>query len=299
MSKRLSFLAKCRYLWHAAVAYFFYAIFCILPPAAASALGGFIGRVIGWRHEGSRRALRNLQLVLPERAAEHKTIIRGMWDNFGRILGEYPHLQKIWNDGHIEVVGAENLPVDPKGVVFLTAHLANWEIAPTIALQNGWDMAVIYRPLNNIYLDSLLRRVRNGGEQKLFTKSAEGAMELMRHVRRGGAAGLLVDQRLTDGVNVPFFGQPALTSQFPAILALRYGARLLPARVERINGIQQRLTLYPMLKNPDQGSENEKIVEITSAINNMFEQWIRARPDQWLWSHRRWRLKKKKKNAIL
>lgn len=278
------------YFLQAVVTWPLFGLLWLLPPAVASAVGGWIGRQLGRVHGGTKIAYKNLQLVMPERAAEHDAIVRGMWDNLGRVLGEYPHLLRLWHDGKIDVVGRANVPADTGKIVFVAAHLANWELGPLVAARTGWPMASIYRPLNNKYLNPLLRRMRNFSQQNLFPKSAEGAMELMRHVRRGGAAGLLTDQRLGDGINVPFFGQPAMTAPIPAVLAVKYGAQIVPVQVERLGGTHFRVTLNAPIEIPTEGDEATKILAVTARLNDLFESWIRQRPEDWLWMHDRWRI---------
>jgi Kdo2-lipid IVA lauroyltransferase/acyltransferase len=114
----------------------------------------------------------------------------------------------------------------------------------------------------------------------------------MRYVRGGGNAGLLMDQRMAGGVEVPFFGLPAYAPQTAALLAIKYNAVLLPVRVERLGGTRQRVTIYAPPVLPTDGTESERITKLTADIYVQFESWIRARPEQWLWMHDRWRLNK-------
>jgi len=285
------FLKTLRYLLEAVITYPVYGFSWLLPVSAASGFGALIGDAFYYLHSGTRRARRNLQRVMPERAAEHEEIIRGMWRNFGRVFMEYPHLEKMWKSGRVSVTGQENVE-NNKGqpCVLVAAHLANWELGPLIARKYGWRMAAIYRPLNNTLIDPLLRYARRADNELLFPKSPEGAMALMRYVRGGGNAGLLMDQRLTGGVEVPFFGIPAMAPPTAALLAIKYNAVLLPVRVERLGGAKQRVTVYPAPSLPTEGTEAERIAALTADIYKLFEEWIRARPEQWLWMHDRWRL---------
>ena len=281
------------YFLQAIVAWLLFGFMWVLPPRAASAAGGWLGRQLGRVHRGSRIAHKNLQLVMPGRVAEHDAIVTGMWDNLGRVLGEYPHLLRLWRDGNVELAGRGNVPEETQKIVFVAAHLANWELGPLVAARSGWPMASIYRPLNNKYLNPLLQRMRKFSQQDLFSKSAEGAMGLMRHVRKGNAAGLLTDQRLGDGISVPFFGQPAMTAPIPALLAVKYGAIIIPVQVERLRekgGVQFRVTLHRPMAVPVEGDEATRILQLTASINAVFEEWIRARPADWLWMHDRWRI---------
>ncbi|MGE3771248.1 MAG: lysophospholipid acyltransferase family protein [Bdellovibrionales bacterium] len=281
-----------RYALEAALVYPLFAVAWVLPTPLASLLGAGIGQLFYYVHPGTCRARKNLQLALPERAAEHEDIIKGMWRNMGRVLFEYPHLNRLWDSGRLQVVGAEIAEANRnKPVVFVAAHLANWEIGPLVMAKNGWDIAGLYRPPNNPFIMPLLHFARRVSRQKLFPKSAKGAMDFMRHVRAGGYGGVIMDQRLTEGVEVPFFGHPVLAPSLAAMLAVRYGVTVIPTRVERLGGTRQRGTVYPPLQVPAEGTDDQRITAMTASIYRVFEEWIRARPEQWLWMHDRWKLK--------
>ena len=287
------------YFLQALPVWLLYGVLRVLPPQAASNLGGTVGWWIGRFHRGTKTVRENLQLALPDRAAEHAAISHAVWRNLGRVLGEYPHLAALLDSGAIEVIGAENVPDDGRRVLFLTAHLANWELCRAIAARQGWDMASIYRPLNNRFLDPLLLRLRRAAGQKLFKKQ-EGGREIIRHARSGGAVGMVGDQRLSDGIAVPLFGHPALTTTLPGVLAVRFGARIVPAQVERLSEapLRYRVTMHPVVPVPDAGTDQEKIDALTVTMNRIYEGWIAARPGQWLWMHDRWRPRRRKGGAV-
>lgn len=288
MAKKITPLKRLSYIAQSVPAYLLFGLFQILPLSVTSYCGGCVGRLIGKFHPGTKRAHKNLQLVLPERAAEHRAIVSGMWDNLGRVMGEYARFRAMMLDSrYVEMVGIEHVPLDGK-VVFLTAHLANWEVCRTFAAQRGWNIGSVYRPLNNPYVDWLLRRLRAVPGQALFPKH-NSARELIRYIRDGHSVGLVGDQRLSDGVSMPFFGIPALTSTMAALLVVRYGARIVPVQVERMKNSKLRMTVHPVLEVPQAGTDQEKIDGLTAAINLMYEDWIRQNPQQWLWMHDRWR----------
>ena len=292
MPKAITPLKRFSYLAQAIPAYVLLVVFRLLPLGAASWLGGRIGRLVGLFHPGTRRAYLNLRMALPERAAEHKRIVAGMWDNLGRVIGEYARFRDMLQDTRfVEMAGTEHVPEGGR-IVFLTAHMANWEVCRSLAAQRGWNMASIYRPLNNIYLGPLLDRLRGVPGQVLFPKQ-NSAKELIRFIRNGDTVGLVGDQRLSDGMQAPFFGIPALTTTFPALLAVRHGGRIIPAQVERLaegkHAGKLRMTIHPEIPVPGAGTDQEKIAALTLAINRMYEEWIRLHPEQWLWMHDRWR----------
>src|SRR5690349_14630804 len=110
--------------------YLLYGIFMVLPLDTASAFGGWIGRTVGPRLRTSRKAVRNLERAMPELTPERRNeIVVGMWDNLGRVMAEYPHLDEIWK--RTEVIGAEivhNIVASKTPTLFFSAHTGNWEV---------------------------------------------------------------------------------------------------------------------------------------------------------------------------
>jgi KDO2-lipid IV(A) lauroyltransferase len=268
--------------------------FGLLPLDRASALGGALARAIGPRLGLSKRARLNLRRALPELdAAETEAIIRGMWDNLGRVAAEYPHLRKIKvfaDDGRVETRGLEHLDralAAGRRVILFSGHLANWEIAALAGGQYGLDIAQIYRAANNPLVDRLVGRLR-GDQGELIPKGAVASRRAVAALRRGGHLSLLVDQKMNDGITVPFFGRDAMTAPALALFALHYDCDVLPVRIERTEGAHFRLTVYPPLTLPDSGDRDAGVLALMTAVNHSLEGWIRERPEQWFWLHRRW-----------
>jgi KDO2-lipid IV(A) lauroyltransferase len=281
------------YLAQAAALALFLGVCRLLPVDWASALGGWIGRTIGPRLGQSRKAMRNLAHALPENPpARNRQIILGMWDNLGRVIAEYPHLARICaqlDGGRVEIAGLErirDLIDDGKPGILFGGHLANWEVQPFIARHTGLKLGLIYRAPNNEWVDRLLRRLRDA--PLLFRKGQEGAKALYSLLRHGGHAAMLVDQKMNDGIPVPFFGRDAMTAPAIAQFAVRLGCVLVPVRTERLRGARFRITVFPPLTIPDSGNRaaDERAIMVT--INGIIENWVREHPEQWLWLHRRW-----------
>jgi KDO2-lipid IV(A) lauroyltransferase len=288
--------AFARRLGHAAQAALL-ALFLVLcralPVDGASALGGWIGRTVGPRMGQSRKAARNLARAMPANSAdENRRIIRGMWDNLGRVVAEYPHLPRICaklEGGRLEIAGLDILRAlidDGKPGVMFGAHLGNWEVLPYSARHTGLELAFIYRAPNNPLVDAMLRRLRNTPRQ--FRKGREGARELFTFLKRGGHGAMLVDQKMNDGIPVPFFGRDAMTAPAIAQFALRLGAVLVPVRTERLNGARFRITIFPPLAVQRTADRALDELTVMADINCLIQQWIGDRPEQWLWLHRRW-----------
>ncbi len=266
-----------------------------LSPDRASAVGRRLLGLFGPHHDKNRIIKGNLALAFPDLSpTEIETLAREVWANLGALLSEYPHLETICvqeADERLEIVVSEEVEVlrqSGKQVVFVTAHLGNWEVSAAAGAKLGFPMMVVYTPLQNPWMDRLLARMRRPLGVKLVTR--DGALRpLVQHMRQGGSVGLLVDQRVDAGEPLPFFGLDMWTSLMPARLALKFGCPLVPARVERLNGARFRVTIYrPIQPDGEITDEQEQALAMTRQVNALFEGWIREQPDQWLCSKRRW-----------
>ena len=278
-----------------------------LGPARASDLGGAIARAIGPLLPVSGVAEANLRRALPALDARaRRAIIRAVWDNLGRTMAEFPHLPRLARTSSgpgWEIVGEEivrDLAAKGGPVIFVSAHTGNWEMLPPIAAHFGIPLASFYRPLGNPHLDARINALRraalgagagagvNGRQVVNFRKGAAGARAAFAHLLRAGYLGMLVDQKLNDGVAARLFGEMAMTAPAPATLALRFRCPVIPTRIERLGPARFRLVVEPALALPEGAERGEMIAALTQAINDRLETWIRARPGEWLWLHRRW-----------
>jgi KDO2-lipid IV(A) lauroyltransferase len=272
-----------------------FGVFRLLPLDAASAVGGWLGRLVGPHLGVTKRAQINLQRALPHLGdVAARRVMRGMWDNLGRVIAEYPHLDafKVYGgDGRIEFVGSDI--VDPllaagKSVIFISAHYGNWEIATMAATQRGLDVAEVYRAANNPWIDRLIASYRGSVGSELIPKGVIAARRSIAAIRDGRHLALLVDQKMNDGIAVPFFGRDAMTAPAVAQLALRFDCAIIPARVERREGARFRIVLSPPIVVTRTDDRRADLLAIMTAVNAEIESWIRARPEMWLWLHRRW-----------
>jgi Kdo2-lipid IVA lauroyltransferase/acyltransferase len=292
-SPQSAWVALCRQGAEAAALVAVMAVFAALPVDWASALGGAIARLVGPRLGASRRALRNLARALPENSdAENRRILYAMWDNLGRAVAEYPHLASICTEdsGRVEIVDGERIAALLAGdrpAILFGGHFANWEVGPsTIHRLMGGTLLSIYRAANNPWVDRLRRRWLL--DRQAVAKGAQGGRELLRHLRRGGHLAMLVDQKLNDGIAVPFFGRDAMTAPAIARLALQFACPIVPIRVERLAGARFRFAVLPPLAVSPTGDTAADVLATMTRINAVIEEWVRARPEQWLWLHRRW-----------
>jgi len=252
-------------------------------------------RVLGPRLRKTRVIRRNLQIAFPEKsAAEIEQLIGDVWGNLGSVLAEYPHLGTICNReaaSRLEIVRKGDSEVSGKGrgpAVFVTAHLANWEVAAGAVVWEGIPLTGIYTPIQNPRINELLYRARE--ELNCGMVKREGAVrQLIKALKKGVSVGLIVDQRVDSGEPVPFFGHSMKTSIAPAQLALRSRCALIPVQVQRLGGARFRVIFHEAVQPDDTtASEREKTLQMTRKVNALFESWIRERPYEWMCTKRRW-----------
>ncbi|HIP78479.1 MAG TPA: lauroyl acyltransferase, partial [Kiloniellaceae bacterium] len=219
----------------------------------------------------------------------------GMWDNFGRMVAEYPHLGTIADpaSGRMEVRGAQRLdPLRAAGRPFIvaSAHMANFELMPIAAYRAGHNLSVVSRPVNNPLIQRILLffRERPTGNWGKIPKGVDGARQALKLLRQGLNLGVLVDQRNSQGIALPLFGRPARTNLGIAKLAIDYDAPVFPIQLERLGGAHFRLTVEAALKRPELGDKQAEAEAMMIEMNQALERWISARPADWLWLHRRW-----------
>ncbi|MCD8566614.1 MAG: lysophospholipid acyltransferase family protein [Alphaproteobacteria bacterium] len=284
-------MKRWRYRLEAALLYSLFFLFGALPPAAASALGGFLGRTIGPRLAASRKAYRNLDMIFPDiPSLERKAVVKDMWDNLGRVMAEYPHLETIART-RVETIETELLTEalqKETPIIFIGGHCANWELCgATLYAQYGKSLELTYRKPNNPYVNSLLNRARTlDGKLGAFPKSRETARKLVKSLSEGKHLGIMIDQKFNTGIKSPFMGHLAMTNPAPFQLASKFGALLMPVFCERLPGCRFKMHVFPPIE-----TKGRTVEEIADESNAVLSAWIIAHPGQWLWIHRRWKSK--------
>lgn len=268
---------------------------CILPFSWTSALFGVLTSAFGRFSKISRRAVKNYQMFFPRATQQEAALlVDKVWNNFGRSIGEYHKLRlyNVYESERFEVQGVEHIDrliEDGKPGIIFSAHLASWEPAIMAATQRGLKLSQLYRTLNNPYVDKIVRWGQERIGQEVLTKGSKDGRRLVQVLKEGGHLFMLVDQKMNNGIAVPFMGRLAMTPPAPARLALKFDCPLVPARVERIDGKARfRITYYPPLSYERTGDLNRDVYQIMKQVNETIEGWIRERPEQWLWLHQRW-----------
>lgn len=284
-------------LRHALEATFLYIVlwvFRLLPLETASNLGGFIARSIGPKLKVSRIAQKNLARFLPEERDHHAHIIKGMWDNLGRVVAELPHfstmdantLQHYITVHNSEVF--EHIKNSDTPVFFFSGHFGNWEALGKVAWARGAPVSLVYRSANNPFVDRLIQRLRDRFQRRGIPKGKAGARELLQSLQSGHAIGMLVDQKMNDGIPVPFFGVDAMTAPAIATLAQKYDVPVIPACIVREKGPFLTYRSFPPITITPSGDAEQDTLAFMTEINRYLEDWIRQHPEQWFWLHNRW-----------
>ncbi len=291
------FAKKIQYLAEIALLKAMLAFCRMLGLDRSSALGGWLGRNLGPKLGITRRARGNIKRAMPELSTEEvERIVIGMWDNLGRTAFEYAYLDKFGQpeERHrLEVVGVETLlayAAAGRGGILISGHFANWELMPLAMRLEGLDGGGVYRAANNPYVNDwmvTMRRELIVPEQ--IAKGPKGARLLIQAIRDKRFVAMLIDQRLTEGIEAKLFGLPAMTTPTPAVLALRYKAALVPASIVRTKGAHFRVTVHEPVVIDNDAEPTGEILRVTQLLNDFLEARIREHPEGWFWLHNRWK----------
>lgn len=270
-----------------------YRLFAALPVDTASRFGGWLGRTIGPRMSSHRRAIRNLRAVFPDKSdAAIAKITDGMWDNVGRVMAEYTHLQTILTDPRrVRILGLEDCAAHMAGKksgFALSAHYGNWEVTTLAGQRLGLRQVSLYRAAKNPYVDKLItaqrRKTVAGG---LLAKGNDNMRSMMRLLRQGHFIGMLIDQREDRGLTLRFLGRPSNTVHAPALLARRGELPVFIGRARRTGGAFFELECLPVPFDVTDDWEQD-VKTTTQKLNDILTSWIVEAPEQWFWAHRRW-----------
>ena len=268
-------------------------IFRILGYKLSSNLGAFIGSLFGPLFRSKKKILTNIKKALPKVDEKNiELIAKKMWKNYGRILSEYVFIKNFRNpiyNKFLTVEGQEilnQLKQSRESVVFISGHFNNFELMAMQIEKSGINLAAVYRPLNNIFLNKIMERIRKKYIcKKQIKKGLGGTRELLRLFKENYSVALMIDQRVSEGIKVNFYGQKASTTTIPAQLAKKYGCKIVPIYIERINSIHFKMTI----NKPIHYNKESTIEEITQNLNKWLERMILVNPSQWIWSHDRWK----------
>ena len=273
-----------------------FATFRIIGLQSASFMGSYLAKIFGPLFRSKRIIEKNLKICFKKiDQKEIKRISLGMWDNIGRTFSEYIFLKNFQkNHNHlIKLNGAEYLDEiknNKKPVVFVSGHLANFELLGTKLNQYGIRFCAIYRPLNNIFLNPIMEYLRLKYVCPIMIKKGRSNIrELLNKIKSGYSVIIIADQRTSEGKKIEFFNCPALTTTIPAQISLKYNCKIVPLRMERLSYNNFEMTIYKPFEYKKSDNYEKDTYSLTLQVNKQLEKMILKRPEQWLWSHNRWK----------
>ena len=287
-----------RYFLEFILVIFFFLVFKIIGLKLSSDLGEIIGKYFGPLFRKRTIAKKNILIAFPNfNEKSINEMIERMWKNIGRIFGEYIHINKfsIIDNSKKKIVftnrdDAEILKKNNKPIVFFSGHFANFELMAKCLQELGFDIGAIYRPLNNIFLNPIMEFIRKKYICPIqIEKGSNGTKKLIKHISNNNPLALMVDQRLSSSIRVPFFDQPATTTITPAQLAIKYDALLVPVFLKRLEKTNFEFFIEEPLITNRTNDYDKDIFNITQIMNIKIEEFIKRDPAHWLWSHDRWK----------
>jgi len=271
---------------------FLFIICKVIGYKSASDLGYFIGKNFGNFFRKKKSIIENLlkskiAINIPE-----NQFVNNILGNYGRILAEYPFLKDFRTnklDKFISIDGIENLEKiknNKRPVVFISGHFNNFELMAMQIEKYGINLAAIYRPLNNIFLNKTMERIRTKYICKnQIRKGRSGTRHILENLKKGNSIALMIDQRVTEGIKIDFFGNLASTTTIPAQIIKKYKCDLVSIYIERLDKYNFKMYVsQPIAINPEKSQE-----KISEHLNKILEKMILKNPDQWIWTHNRWK----------
>jgi KDO2-lipid IV(A) lauroyltransferase len=267
-------------------------LFKVIGLSFASYLSGKIISFFGPFFRSKNLIKSNIMKALPDlKSNKIENISKKMWDNYGRILAEYIFIKDFRGSkfkDNIEIKGQkilEKIKNDNEPVIFVSGHFDNFELMAMHIEKSGVNLAAIYRPLNNKFLNFIMEKIRKKHICKnQIKKGVSGTKQLLSFFKKKTSIAIMIDQRVSQGIKSNFFNHKAYTTTIPAQFVKKFKCKVVPIYIERIKNVKFKLTIHePLIYSKD-----ETIETITSDLNSLLEKLILKNPDQWIWSHNRW-----------
>ena len=284
---------KLKYLIESFIIFFLFLLFKILRYRLASNFGSYLGKSFGPLFRSKKTIYSNIKKAFPNYTENQiKEVVKNMWSNYGRIFAEYIFISHFRNKNlskNIEIEGIkviEKIKEKKENVIFVSGHFNNFELMAMEIERSGINLAAIYRPLNNIFINKFMEKIREKYICKhQLKKGVSGVRNSLKLFKKGYSIALMLDQRVSEGIRANFFNEPALTTTIPAQFVKKFQCKIVPIYIERYNKFYFKLKI----KEAILFNENESEESITLKLNKIIEEMIISNPDQWIWSHNRWK----------
>ena len=284
-------IKKINYFVQAFFIYLFFFIGRIFGIKISRKIFSFLFSFVGPFFKSKKTIDKNLNIFKKNISlVEKNRIIHNMWKNYGMTFIEYIFLSHLRNNiTNVEILGENNLKTlldENKPVIFISGHFANFELMSMAITKKNINLATIYRPLNNFLINPLMENLRKKYVCKnQIKKGINGVRETIEYIKKKHSIALMIDQRVSEGDRINFFGKPALTTTLPAQLAVKYNLKIIPVYIERIKNDKFRIEF---LNKIDPNHFDNKL-ELTKELNRIIEKMIVKNPNQWIWTHNRWK----------
>tara|TARA_B100000787_G_scaffold169694_1_gene161759 strand:- start:4753 stop:5613 length:861 start_codon:yes stop_codon:yes gene_type:complete len=271
----------------------FFLIFKIIGLKFSSYISGKLVSFIGPLFRSKNLIKSNILKALPHlNQNEIKKISNGMWTNYGRILAEYIFIKDFRKSkltSNIQVIGQtilDKIKKNNEPVIFISGHFNNFELMAMHIEKSGINLAAIYRPLNNQFLNFIMEKIRNKYICKnQIKKGISGTKKMLSFFKKNTSIALMIDQRVSQGIKSNFFQHKAFTTTIPAQFVKKFKCKIVPIYIERVSNVNFKLTIH----EPLEYKNDQSIESITLDLNHQLEKFILKNPEQWIWSHNRWK----------
>jgi len=282
-----------KYFFQFIIIMLLFVIFKILRYEIASNISSKLFKIFGPFFRSKKLIKQNILKAFPNISDKDlKIISNNMWGNYGRILSEYVFLKDFsLSESHnnLEIIGQnflQEIKNEGKPVIFISGHFNNFELMAMHIEKSGINLAAIYRPLNNKFLNFIMERIRKKYICKnQIKKGMTGTRQLLSYFKNNHSIALMIDQRVSQGIRSNFFKHEAYTTTIPAQFVKKFKCKIVPIYIERVKDVNFKLTVNKPIKYSDEKS----IENITLELNLLIEKMILKNPDQWIWSHNRWK----------
>ena len=281
-----------RYLIETIIIIFFFFIFKIIGLKKSSYISGKIFIVFGKFFRSQKKIENNLKIAFPNLTnIEIKKYMSDMWNYYGKIFAEYIFLNDLRKNekGNIQINGIDilnKLKENNESVIFVSGHFDNFELMAMYLEKSGIKLSAVYRPLNNIFMNLIMERLRKKYIcKKQIKKGRVGLRDSLKLFNEGYSVALMIDQRVSEGSKIKFFNKEAYTTTIPGQFVKKFNCKIIPIDITRINDIDFKIQIF----EPFEFKENASIDEITLELNKWLEKIIKKNPSKWIWSHNRWK----------
>ena len=279
------------YFLQSLLIYLFFLIGKILGLKTSRKFFSYVFSSVGPLFKSKKIIKKNLDIFCSQMSSlDQREIINNMWKNYGMTFIEYiflNHFRK--NKSHITLENEKILLQiidNKKPVIFISGHFANFELMSMEITKKNIPLATIYRPLNNFFLNPFMEYLRKKYVcQNQIKKGLFGVKETIGYLKRKHSIALMIDQRVSEGSKIDFFNKPAYTTTLPAQLSIKFDIDVIPVYIERIKNDKFKIEFQERI-SPKLYTNK---MDFTKKLNKILEDMVLRNPNQWIWTHNRWK----------